>query len=139
MNKKRFSIKEIFNLRNLIILLVSLLIETLIVILYGTYTDFTLYNLINGFFIAGAVLVFLGLMVLVLNQGTFDIIAVGFSNLFYSLKEGNAHKYDGVYGYQEIKKDKRYQVRFSFLSYCFAGIIFLLIAIILYFVWKSSI
>lgn len=138
-NKRKFNIKEIFNIINLVIFLCSLVLGVLICIIYCFSGTYDLYRLVNGSFVASGVIIFLSLMVLILNQGTFDIIAVGFSNLMYSLKKGNSHKYDGVYGYEEMHATKRKNQRFMFLPILLAGIILLISAIIIYFIWKNSI
>lgn len=138
MKNKKFSFNEIFNLKNLIIFLFCLLFGILIIIVYSVFTSFSLYDLTNGSFVSAAIVILLGLLELVLNQGTLDIIAVGFVNLFEVFKKDGTKKYDGLYGYQEAKKEKRHSDRFIFLAMEASGIIILIVALIIYFVWKAS-
>lgn len=139
--KKKFNIYRIFNIKNLIILLVSLAIGGLIPVLFCLIKEggFSLLNLVDGFFVSGALLIGIGLMVIVLNMGTFDIIAVGFSNLFSVTKKEGTKKYDGVYEYQTNKEAKRQSERFYFIPIVLIGLIYLIVSIILLQVFNSTI
>lgn len=139
--KKRFDKTRIFNLQNLIIFLVSLVVGILIFVFYCLCCEdqFTLYNSVNGLFVAAAILLFIGLGDITLNMGTFDIVAVGFANLYSAFKKDGKKRYDGVYEYQQKKEVKRKSTRFRFLSFLIAGIILLIISLILWGFWYKSI
>lgn len=131
--KEKFSFKRIFNWRNLAILIGSLIAGVAILLIYVLIKQkWDLLNFTDGTFVASAILIAFGFMHIVLNMGTFDVIAVGFSNLFSVMKKDGSKKYDGIYGYQEAKEPKRKGTRFYFIPIVTAGFIFLIIAIILF-------
>lgn len=136
-NKKRFNIKEIFSLDNLIVSLISLVVGIIIFLAYFLVRNMSLLDALDGTFISSGVLICVGFLFLIVNQGTFDGIVVGFSNLFSVFRKDGKKKYDGIFEYQEIKKDKRKGTRFRFLAIIFVGVIFLIISLILLAVFNS--
>lgn len=141
-NKKRkITIYHFFNLSNLIILLVSLLIGAVVMILYVLFSheQFTLYNFVNGSFVSSAILIASSLLYLASLFGTFDVISVGFTNLISVIKKNGVKKYDGIYGYQEAHEAVRESHRFRFLPILVAGLLFLGVSLMLYFIWKNNV
>lgn len=136
--KQKITIKDFFNLTNLICFVASLIIGGLIYVIFCLCKDFSLYNSLDGMFVATSVIIFIGLFDLILNKGTFDVIAVGFSNFGRMFKKDPTKKYDGIYEYQELKKKKRLKYRFRFLSFLIAGIILLTITLVLYSQYYNS-
>lgn len=132
------NIQSIFNLRNLVSLLISLAVGALIYVAFGFYKSFNLYNSVDGLFIAAACLICIGLMYWIINAGTFDGLTVGFSNLFAVQKKNGTKKYDSIFDYRETKAAKRASNRFSFLPIVFAGFLYLVAALIVYAVFKAN-
>ena len=141
MKKEKLTRKHFINLKNLYVLLGSLCLGSLIFVIYCVVKEgqFNLYNSTDGSFVAAAVLLCVSLLYLVLNHGTFDVIAVGFSNVFSFMKKDGAKKYDGLYEYAETKKEKRNKNRFVYLPMLLSGLVFLIIAIILRLMWSGNI
>ncbi len=138
--KKKFSIYEILNLRNLIYFLVSIVCGIGIFVIFCLIKNvsFSLLNSCDGFFVGACVLIGVGILQLVVNQGTFDVIAVGFSNLFSVFKKDGTKKYDGIYGYQEAKQAKRKQNKYNRIPIAFAGLLLLIVALILRAIYQNS-
>lgn len=137
--KKKFSIYEIFNFKNLIIFLISLFVGLVISVVYGIIRAFEFIYVVDGFFLGSCVVIFVGLFDLILNQGTFDVVAVGFSNLYAVTKKNGTKKYDGIYEYAETKRAKRQESRFRFLAIVGAGIVLLIVTFILYLIFNASV
>lgn len=137
--KRKFNIREIFSLDNLVVALISLVVGVLIFLIYFFSRNQLLIDACDGMFIASGVLICVGFLFLIMNQGTFDVIAVGFANLFSVFKKNGTKKYDGIYEYQNIKAEKRRSTRFRFLAILFVGLIFLIIALILWGVFNNSV
>lgn len=129
----------IFTLKNLIILLVSLSIGALIYVLFSLYKGFTFYNAIDGFFVAGSVLVLGGLLFLAGNEGTFDVFSVGFANLFATAKKNGTKKYDSLYDYREMKLEKRKGNRYILIPIEISGVLYLIVAVVLFIMYKQSV
>ena len=128
----------IFTLRNLIALLVSLAIGALIYVFFSFYRGFTFYNSIDGFFVAGSVLVLGGLLFLAGNEGTFDVISVGFANLYSVFKRNGTKKYASLYDYREMKGEKRKGNRYILIPIELAGIVYLIVSIVLFIIYKQT-
>lgn len=138
--KKKFSIYEILNLRNFIYFLVSIVCGIGIFVIFCLIKNvsFSLLNSCDGFFVGACVLIGVGILQLVVNQGTLDVIAVGFSNLFSVFKKDGTKKYDGIYGYQEAKQAKRKQNKYNRIPIVFAGVLLLIVALILRAIYQNS-
>lgn len=139
--KNKITIYHFFNLPNTIIFLVSIVIAIVVTVLYAfcSHGQFTLYNFTNGSFVSAAILIGSSLLYLAANHGTFDVINVGFINLFSVIKKNGTKKYDGIYGYQEAHEATRSSHRFRFFPILVAGILVLGVSLILYFVWRNSV
>lgn len=88
-----------------------------------------LMNYIDGFFIAGAVIVMFAGLCYITNLGVFDM----FSYLF--AKKGPEIK--SLYDYKESKVEKRKKDTFGFMPYVVVGTLFLIITAILYIIFTS--
>lgn len=138
-SSKKKILTKLFNIKNLIIFLCSLFFGILVVVLFCLFRGgFNLLNSNDGSFVAAAILIGFGCFHISANVGTFDVITVGFINLFSSFKKNGTKKYDGIYEYQTVKEKSRSGKRFYFFPLISAGIVYLLIAIILFFLYKAS-
>lgn len=94
--------------------------------------------MMNGSFVSGACLIGFSLLYIAGNFGTFDVISVGFANLFSVIKRNGSKKYDGIYGYEEVHKEKRLANRFKFFPILISGICWLIVSLSFYFIWHST-
>ncbi|MBO8427708.1 MAG: DUF3899 domain-containing protein [Firmicutes bacterium] len=132
MEKRKFSIRDIFNLRNLIKFIIALVVDALFIVIFLWIKGFNLVNLVDASFIAGGITFLVGGFQIVANSGFFDVIVVGFANLSAVFKKNGTKKYDGLYEYRLVKEEKRFDNKYSSLSYFLAGIISLIIFLITY-------
>ncbi len=135
MKKINISYRDFFNLYNLVHFLVSLVIAILFNVIYLWITDFTILNFIDSTFVSGLIMIGIGFLSIASNDGLFDSIIVGFANLFEVFKKNGTKKYDGLYEYREIKKEKRRAKRFTFLCYILSGLIAIFVFLGLYFTY----
>ncbi len=130
---RKFNIHEMFNVPNLLRFIVSLVILTLVFILIAWSYEWKAVAIIDGTFVSGAIGIGIGILSFVTNQGTFDVFTVGFANLASVMKKDGRKRYDGLFEYRNIKESKRKTGRFNALVYFTAGLIYMILAIILYF------
>ena len=64
--------------------------------------------------------------------GFFDTIVVGTANLVGVLRRDGHKKYDSLFDYKELKKDKRKSTRFVYLGYLVPGLIYITVFAIFY-------
>lgn len=93
--------------------------------------NFTISGACDTFFIAGALLIGLGILQGIANYGTFDLLSFSTSKFFDSYKHEPRYK-DGfdLLDYKESKKNKRTNNRWNFLFFEILGILYLIGAII---------
>lgn len=91
----------------------------------------------NGSFGAFAILFFIGSYQIILNQGTFDALGYTFANLISSWGKGAKRKYKDLIDYKDRKASRRKSNKFNFLVYYLASLIFLIVTIILFIIYKS--
>ena len=137
--KHRINIHDIFSIDNLITLLVSIVIGIVIFCAYFFLRGMKFLDAVDGSFIASGILICVGFLFLIVNQGTFDGIVVGFSNLFSVFKKDGKKKYDGIFEYEQIKAEKRKGTRYRFLAIILSGLIFLIISLILWGIFNSGV
>lgn len=127
-NKDKITFKKIF-LHSPIKYLVSLVMVALIVVLALSIKGFNyLVNYANGFFIAGALLIGVGLLSICNNLGTFDIFGYSGKYVINRIRNVNVEDFPE---YTENKKEKRKKIRFEFVPYIVVGLFSLIVAIIL--------
>ena len=131
--KKRFDVKEIFNLKSLLSFSLLLGIEVIVFLIVYVLNDYINVSAVNGTFAAGCVGVAIAGLTFAANDGTFDVFPVGFQNLISVARKDGRKKYDGLFEYRQIKATRRKSRRFIPLWYLLDGIIFILISVILNF------
>lgn len=131
-------VSRVFNKTNAIALAVALVLS--LAVFFGLYLfkSKELYDCINYSFLIGAVVFLLSLFILIVNLGMFDLMAVGFANLFSAMKKNGTKKYDGLFDYTEQKSAKRKGNRFIFLPVLVVGSAFIILSIILRTIWIST-
>ena len=128
-----------FSSKNWIRLLVSFLVGLVIMSLYNlsytlsgaaAWTHLEYYR--DGAFIAGMVILFIGLLVIIYHFGLFDIFA------FYPARKKKENGYKENFGdYVERKRKERGHLSLSFLAYILISIIYIAFSIILLFVLQK--
>ena len=116
----------------LITLAVELLAVLLIVYTKGVFIQKDpgkiFHILCDGFFAVGVVAAGFGLLIFTSNEGVFDGLVYGVSSFLSMFKKNAQRKYATFYDYKESRTGQK--VGFGFLLIC--GLIFLVIAMIMY-------
>ena len=86
----------------------------------------------NAFFISGAAMILFSFLTICVNLGSLDIFSYMFVN---HKKEENKTFYD----YCENKKEKRKKTSLNFLPYLFVGLVFIVIALIFFIIFKVTV
>ena len=93
---------------------------------YPSWTNLEYYR--DGSFIAGMMLFFVGILVILAHFGAFDIFS------FYPLRKRKENGYKENYGdYVERKTKERGKLSLSFLSYFIIALVFIIFSVILLF------
>lgn len=92
----------------------------------------------NGSFGAFAIFFFIGSYQIILNQGTFDALGYSVTNMISSWGKGAKRKYKDLIDYKDRKAQSRKTNKFNFIAYYIASFIFLITAIILFIIYKST-
>lgn len=87
----------------------------------------------DGFFAVGTVITAMGLLIFTTNEGTFDMIVYGMGSFFGMFRKNHTRKYETFYDYRVSRAEKK--VKFGFLVFC--GLIYLALAIIMYFIYRG--
>ena len=133
--RRKVTWRDFFNLHSLAFLICGLIVGGLAILIPCSINNWNFIGFIDGTFLAAAIDIGLGLLVLASNQGTFDIISLGFSDLVNTIKKNGERRYDGLFDYREQRKEIRRSKRFSFLALELDGLIFLIISITSYFIY----
>ena len=110
---------------------VSLLVGVGIFLAYYFIQKQTLYGAMNGSGVAGAVLIGVGLLCMVARYGAFDTMSYGFKQLFASLVNREANKYNDMVEYKEEKNKVRESSSKYYLAIMLVSIIFFIVFIAL--------
>ena len=89
--------------------------------------------LCDAFFVVGVVITGAGLLVFSSNEGSFDMIVYGVSSFFDLFRKVSKKKYPTFYDYKVSREDKK--IKFGFMLIC--GIFFLVIAFIMFFIYRQ--
>jgi len=112
-----------------------------IVIMFARYNihtapdaAFAMQALADSFFVPGACIAGVGLLVFASNGGVFDMLSYAVRWLFVRLrKDMNARKYKDYYEYRQAKK----QQKRSFAFMLIVGIAFVALSVIFIIVWSA--
>ncbi|MBQ4272721.1 MAG: DUF3899 domain-containing protein [Clostridia bacterium] len=97
--------------------------------------ELLLKDLCNAFFVPGAVVLGIGLLIWTANGGTFDMIAFGVIKLFDLLKRDMTKvKYKTFYDYRQAQQDKKR----SFTAYLIIGAVLMVIAVIFLILYNNQ-
>ena len=93
--------------------------------------NFTLSGIADSFFINGALFIGIGILQIVANFGTFDLLTFSTSKLIDSYKDEKKYKegFD-VIDYKNMKSTKRINNKWNFIFYFVIGALYLIGAII---------
>lgn len=112
-----------------------------LVLFFGfvTYKDEGRNQWINSCFVTFFIIFAIGCFSLLTYEGAFDLMGYSFSNMFSVIIHKDEKKYVDAIDYRNKRKEIRRLNRFSFLIYFGVSIVFLVAAIILFYVYPSSI
>lgn len=132
--KKR---KIIFHspLKYLIIFIIGLIITSISLFVKG----FNLLSFVDGFFISGASLIFIGLLSCLFFYGAFDTFSFSFSYVKNSYSKNKDERVNDFYKYKQNKNSKRENMNIPYTPYLINGLLFLIIAIVFYIIFKASV
>ncbi len=123
--------------RKLIDILIQFAIATVIgVVLFLLFYYFSNTDLenktrvCNASFISGFIVFGLGGFQIIGNQGTFDLVGYGFSNLISVMKKTGEKKYKDPVEYRDARIEKRKRDKFNFLPIFAVAVVFFVIALI---------
>ena len=94
---------------------------SLFAIFYFWFTPFTMVGAINGTGVAGAVLVAFFGLAWVSRQGAFDTLSYGFSQMFASMFNKQANRYNDMVEYKEQKNISRAQSSMYYFTFLLVG------------------
>lgn len=89
--------------------------------------------LCDAFFVTGTVIFAAGMLVFSSNEGTFDMIVYGVKTFVDAFKKNSVKKYDTFYDYRVSREEKKF--KFGFLLIC--GSVFLLVAFVMYYLYRQ--
>lgn len=131
-DKKKFTIRDVFYLKSIKVLIIFFIIQVLIFVLIFGVSGWHLIGAINGTFVSGAIGFGVAGLSFTNNQGIFDVFQVGFENIISVSKKNGKKKYD-LYGFKEAKINKRNSNKYMWIIYLIDGTVFIIISLILFF------
>ena len=120
----------------LITFFVSLAIGVVIFSLFFFINSQTLIAATDGASVAFIVLISCGALAFVARQGMFDSFTYGFGQMFSSMFAKKANKMNDYHSYLDEKKAKREATPSLFLAIILAALIFGIIALVLFIIYK---
>lgn len=131
--KKQSLFRKMF-LHSPIKYIVSIIIGSLFVILTLYIQGFNyLMSYEDGFFVAGSVLICVGLLSLLSNYGAFDLLSYSGKYVFNMSKKKKIERYPE---YVENKVLIRKKLKYKWIPYIVVGILFILISIVIMIILK---
>lgn len=117
----------------------SALVATSIFLAIYFTSDRSIISACNSTFIPGVIMIGIAFFSFINYFGGFDFAEYGFISGINSLKKGSPIEYDDLIDYKTKKKISRKNNPFVFLPYAVYGIIYLIAALVLFLIYKSSI
>lgn len=99
---------------------------------------FDIVGVCDAFFVASAPALLLPLFVYIARAGTFDVLRYSFYRLVESFRPGEGKRYDTAYDYKLAKQERREKKPVIYWPFFAVGGLFLLVAIILFIVYKCN-
>lgn len=115
----------------LISLIISLIIGCIIFCLYFFLRNKSLYDAINATSLAGVLLVCLGGLMFVSNEGFFDFVSYGFKQIGSSIFSKKANENNDFANYKQENTVKRKSKPKIFVCFLISGVVFLVAMIVL--------
>lgn len=104
--------------------LIAFLLGSLAFLLFFFLVDKDMISAINGVTISAVSLLAIGGFIWLSSQGTFDLLAYGFKQMFTSMFNKNANKYHDYADYHEQKNIARVSMPKTYFSFLFVGLLF---------------
>ena len=103
---------------------IAFLLGSLAFLLFFFLVDKDMISAINGVTIAAIGLIAIGAFIWLSSQGAFDLLAYGFKQMFTSMFNKNANKYNDYADYHEQKTLARTSMPRTYFSFLFVGLLF---------------
>lgn len=119
-------------IKYLILFILGIVIAFSIILMRGL----NLVSAADGFFISGAIFLFLGILSCLNFLGAFDT----FSYSFYYVKNSYSKNKENIdmYNYKQNKLTKRSKSNISFTPYLIVGLVYLIVSLVFYIVLKYN-
>ena len=104
--------------------LIAFLLGSLAFLLFFFLVGRDMISAINGVTIAAVGLLAIGGFIWLSSQGTFDLLAYGFKQMFTSMFNKSANKYNDYADYHEQKTASRASAPKTYFSFLFIGLLF---------------
>lgn len=118
---------------------ISLLFGIIFFVCYYFCNERTYSTISTGFFIPGAILLVLSFFSFVNHLGGWDFISYASLTTAQYLKKNPEKPFEDLIAYKEYKNEKREFEGPIYLPYLIFGLIFLILAIVFYVLFKKSI
>lgn len=124
---------------NLVTFVISLLVGGGIFCLVFFLKNRTILDAVDAATVACFVILSIGLLMLAIHHGAFDMFVFGFKQLGSAIFAKNANKDNDFYEYRDAKTEKRNNSSYNYLAIVCAGLILLIAVVILEIVYHTSI
>ena len=111
--------------------LVSLVVGAVIFILVYFLKSQSLVDAIDGVTIAAVVLMGVGILAILSRFGAFDTMSYGFSQMFASLFNREANKFNDMVDYKQKKNETRQSGSYFYIPMIFVSLLFFIALIVL--------
>lgn len=118
--------------------IIAFLLGSLAFLLFFFLVDKDMISAINGVTIAAVGLLAIGGFIWLSSQGAFDLLAYGFKQMFTSMFNKNANKYNDYADYHEQKNISRVSAPKTYFSFLFVGLLFAIALVILEIVYHTG-
>ena len=116
----------------------SFLIGVAIFIIYFFVKNHSLLDAVNAATISFISLLGVGVLAWVVRSGMFDSLSYGFSQMFTSMFSKKPNKYNDFNAYREDRITKRQSTPNIYLAIIFASLLFGIITLVLFIVFKTQ-
>ena len=104
--------------------LIAFLLGSLAFLLFFFLVDQDLMSAINGVTISMVALLAIGGLIWLSSQGAFDLLAYGFKQMFTSMFNKSANRYNDYAEYHDAKNTSRISAPRTYFAFLFVGVLF---------------
>ena len=124
---------------NLVTFVISLLVGGGIFCLVFFLKNKTILDAVDAATVACFVVLAIGLLLLAIHNGAFDMFTFGFKQLGNAIFSKDPRKDSDFYEYRDAKTEKRINSSYNFLAIILAGLLLLIAVIVLEIVYHATI